>query len=216
MNTTTSETPPSFIAPEGAYTYLEEHKPLHLTVTNANASSFPTRTSSITIRFHAKSNTAGPGLTALLGGVKDSRAKDKEKEREKQLEKEREKEAAAAVNKDGGESHSSSENGFEERDATGDISAEATGTTPTDGRNASQYPPTTLFSPPIGTIGRNRSHSTRKMQNIRTTSSSFVTRLQTMEGLTKLLAQQVGDATFLFYNASKSFIWTQVGLKTKV
>ncbi|KIM23979.1 hypothetical protein M408DRAFT_27426 [Serendipita vermifera MAFF 305830] len=208
-----SETPPSFVAPEGAYNFLEEHKPQHLTVSGMNASSYPTRISSITIKFQAKANSTGPGLTALLGGVKDSRAKDKEKEREK----EREKEAvAAAVTKDGGESYSSSENGAEERDITGDFPAEGAANPSVSpesnlNRNGSQYPPpATLFSSPTSSnTGRKRSHSTRKMQNIRTTSSSFVTRMQTMEGLTKQLAQQVGDATFLFYNASKSFIWTQ-------
>lgn len=213
-----SDAPPTFVAPEGAYTFSEEHKPQHLTVSGMNASWYPTRISSITIKFQAKSNTTGPGLTALLGGVKDSRAKDKEKEREK----EREKEAAAAASKDGGESYSSSENGVEERDTTGDLLVEGAvnpSVSPESNltRNGSQFPPATLFqSPSGGTNGRKRSHSTRKMQNIRTTSSSFVTRLQTMEGLTKQLAQQVGDATFLFYNASKSFIWTQVGMKTKV
>ena len=56
----------------------------------------------------------------------------------------------------------------------------------------------------------------RPKHSIRTTSSSFVTRLQTAEGLTRTLANKQGDVTFMFYNALKSFFWTEVGVKAKV
>ena len=56
----------------------------------------------------------------------------------------------------------------------------------------------------------------RPKHSIRTTSSSFVTRLQTAEGLTRTLANKQGDVTFMFYNALKSFFWTEVGIKAKV
>ena len=56
----------------------------------------------------------------------------------------------------------------------------------------------------------------RPKHSIRTTSSSFVTRLQTAEGLTRTLGNKQGDVTFMFYNALKSFFWTEVGVKAKV
>lgn len=211
-----SETPPSFVAPEGSYTFLEEHKASTLSVSGINAAAYPTRISTITIRFHAKATGSGPGFTALLGGVnlKDARSKDKEKE------KEREKEA---INKEreGRDSYSSSDNGNEERDPNQEMPAVAgsnqdTAVNSTQGEsNGAQFTPPTLFTPAMPG-GRRKSQSARKMQSIRTTNSSFVTRLQSAEGLNKLMANQSGDTTFLFFNASKSFVWTQVGQKLKV
>lgn len=56
----------------------------------------------------------------------------------------------------------------------------------------------------------------RPKHNIRTTSSTFLTRVQSAEGLIKSLQTKQGEATYLFYNHVKSFIWTEVGTKTKV
>ena len=64
--------------------------------------------------------------------------------------------------------------------------------------------------------GAKRKTVSRPKHSIRTTSSSFVTRLQTAEGLTRTLANKQGDVTFMFYNALKSFFWTEVGVKAKV
>ncbi|KAF7980173.1 hypothetical protein HWV62_39647 [Athelia sp. TMB] len=51
----------------------------------------------------------------------------------------------------------------------------------------------------------------RPKHNIRTTSSTFIARLQSAEGLAKTLAGKHGDTTFLFYNSAKSLIWVDVG-----
>ena len=67
-----------------------------------------------------------------------------------------------------------------------------------------------------GPAGAKRKTISRPKHSIRTTSSSFVTRLQTAEGLTRTLANKQGDVTFMFYNALKSFFWTEVGVKAKV
>jgi len=67
-----------------------------------------------------------------------------------------------------------------------------------------------------GSGGAKRKTVSRPKHSIRTTSSSFVTRLQTAEGLTRTLANKQGDVTFMFYNALKSFFWTEVGVKAKV
>ncbi|KAF9019384.1 WD40 repeat-like protein [Hymenopellis radicata] len=55
----------------------------------------------------------------------------------------------------------------------------------------------------------------RPKQNIRTTSSTFITRIQTAEGSAKALNAKQGDTTFLFYNSGKSFLWVEVGSKSK-
>lgn len=217
-----TDAPAQFVAPEGAYTYLEEHKPQHLTVSGANAAQYPTRISTATIRFQTKASSATPGLTALLGGGKDTKAKEKERDKENLG-------TSTAENKDRDrESVSSSDNG-DDRDGAGDLnvplqdsgatnantSAGEAGTSSNNGgQQQPQFTPTALFLPALNGV-RRRNTSTRKMQNLRTTSSSFVTRLQTVEGLSKLIGHQSGDVTYLFYNASKSFIWTQAGLKLK-
>lgn len=208
-----SDPPHSFVAPEGSYTFLEEHKASTLIVSPLNAAAYPTRISTITIRFQAKTTTGpGPGLTALLGSVnlKDTRAKEKEKE------KEREKEAITKDrDREGRDSYSSSDNANEEATNQESVTQDtAVNSTTTEG-NGTQFAPPTLFTPATPR-GRRKSQSVRKMQSIRTTSSSFVTRLQTVEGLNKLMANQSGDATFLFFNASKNLVWTQVGQKMKV
>jgi hypothetical protein len=61
-----------------------------------------------------------------------------------------------------------------------------------------------------------RKNAARPKHNIRTTSSSFITRIQTAEGLTKTLQSKQGDATFLFYNQAKSYVWIEAGSKAKV
>src|SRR5258706_5572847 len=65
-------------------------------------------------------------------------------------------------------------------------------------------------------LSAKRKTVSRPKHSIRTTSSSFVTRLQTAEGLTRTLANKQGGVTFIFYNALKSFFWTEVGVKAKV
>lgn len=52
--------------------------------------------------------------------------------------------------------------------------------------------------------------------NIRTTTSSFVTRIQCIENLNRVIHNKQGDVTYLFYNYAKNFFWTEVGVKAKV
>ncbi|KAJ1309513.1 hypothetical protein OPQ81_006287 [Rhizoctonia solani] len=75
-----------------------------------------------------------------------------------------------------------------------------------------------LFSPTglkPGPLTPRKKSVARPKNSIKTTSSSFVTRLHTMEGLTKYLAAKSGDVTFMFYNAGKSFYWMDMSAKLK-
>ena len=63
-------------------------------------------------------------------------------------------------------------------------------------------------------VGKKKTVS-RPKHNIRTTSSTFITRLQSAEGLAKAMQTKQGDITFLFYNSTKSFLWVEVGSKSK-
>src|SRR6266404_1388169 len=60
----------TFVAPEGVYSVTENHKPIPITH-NVPAPLFPTRLSTITVRFPATKQPAMPGLGQLLGGGKD-------------------------------------------------------------------------------------------------------------------------------------------------
>ncbi|KAJ7723958.1 catabolite repression protein creC [Mycena maculata] len=74
-------------------------------------------------------------------------------------------------------------------------------------------PSTTLFAaPPAG--GKKKPFA-RPKHNIRTTSSTFITRIQNAEGFPRSLQSKQGDITFLFYNVAKSFIWIEAGAKAK-
>ncbi|KAB5595692.1 Catabolite repression protein creC [Ceratobasidium theobromae] len=79
-------------------------------------------------------------------------------------------------------------------------------------QQAALFSPTGLKPAPIP--GKRKSVS-RPKHSIKTTSSSFVTRLHTMEGLNKHLAAKNGDVTFMFYNAGKSFYWMDTTSKNK-
>ena len=56
----------------------------------------------------------------------------------------------------------------------------------------------------------------RPRHNIKNSSSTFITRIQTAEGLSKTLQSKQGDATFIFYNLAKCFVWVEAGAKSKV
>lgn len=71
-----------------------------------------------------------------------------------------------------------------------------------------------LFSGPGGAAKKKA--IARPKHNIRTTSSTFISRTQTAEGLAKILQSKQGDVTFLFYNYAKSFVWIEAGSKAKV
>ncbi|THH17520.1 hypothetical protein EW146_g3308 [Bondarzewia mesenterica] len=180
----------TFVAPEGVYSVTEDHKPIPITH-NAPTPLFPTRLSTIVVRFSSSKGAPSPGLTQLLGGSKDF-WKD-----------------MALSPKEDGLSVSS-----------GDTRDEGTSPDPSNAQES--LPPTPiatqdqhhgLFShPPAG----KKKSSSRPKHNMRTTSSTFITRLHSVEGLSKTLQSKQGDVTFLFYNSAKNFYWIETGSKSKV
>ncbi|KAG1855090.1 WD40-repeat-containing domain protein [Suillus tomentosus] len=198
------ESDSAFVAPEGVYSVTEEHKPLPVPIHSSTAAQpiYQTRLSSVTVRFPPK-HSVSPGLAQFLGAnlTKDLK-KDKEKEREK--EKEAVVKERPLLEERSMSSGSTPEDSFSSPDvvATPDLSAEP-----------QQYK---LFSHPSVSVGKKKSNISRPKHNMRTTSSTFITRLQSTEGLSKTLAAKQGDVTFLFYNTGKAFLWIEVGSKTKV
>ncbi|GLB34713.1 putative WD domain, G-beta repeat [Lyophyllum shimeji] len=181
----------TFVAPEGVYTVTDEHKPpLNLSVYGGPAV-YPTKVASVVIKFPATKQGGPSGFVQLLGGNKDTK-KDR---------------LSAPKEREDGASLSSSD--------TPDEGDQPTSTQEHGPANASvTQEPHTLFSPNPAAPGRKRPAS-RPKHNIRTTSSTFITRIQTAEGLTKTLQSKQGDTTFLFYNLAKSWLWVEAGSKAK-
>jgi hypothetical protein len=192
------ESESTFVAPEGVYSVTEEHKPSPLH-TNAvsNAPIYPTKVSSVVVQFPAHKHGNAPGFAQLLGG-------NKENKREKVQKPDK------GESKEDGISLSSS-------DKTDEANETHIPDPPTQEPGlASPSVPLgshTLFAPPAP--GKKK-HVSKPKHSIRTTSSTFITRLQSAEGLTKILQSKQGECTFLFYNLAKSFFWVEVGFKTKV
>ncbi|EIN07210.1 WD40 repeat-like protein [Punctularia strigosozonata HHB-11173 SS5] len=176
----------TFVAPEGVYSVTEEHKPTSHTI-NAVPTLYPTKLATAVVRFPA-AKSAAQGLAHLLGGGGN---RDRDGKKEKALRPE-----DASISSSDTEDSPSQSN----PDASTSISPEST--------------PQTLFSPSRPSTGRRRT-ATRPKHNMRTTSSTFITRLHTVEGLTRVLQSKSGDVTFLFYNSAKSFFWTEAGSKAK-
>ena len=177
----------TFVAPEGVYSLIEEQKPpvIHTPVTPAPNGPISARLSTVTVRFPTQ-KLQSQGLSSLLGGGKDGRLREKEKERDK-------------------ESISSSENSRD--DGTSDPQPESAILAQADNSIPKPtFPPPSLFSPAPSLPGKKKS---RPKHNIRTTSSTFVTRLHSAEGLNKTLQAKQGEAIFLFYSHSKSFFWSE-------
>lgn len=179
------------MAPEGVYSVTDEHKPLLASnqAALAGQSIYPTKVCSVVVRFTATKQGGAPGLAQLLGGNKEQRKGN----------------LITLKEREDGVSLSSSD-------------------TPDEGEQPSsstqEHPPAspsmphehhTLFSHSAS----KKKNAARPKHNIRTTSSSFITRIQTAEGLTKNLQAKQGDATFLFYNQAKSYVWAEAGSKTK-
>lgn len=181
----------TFVAPEGVYTVTEEHKPTVLPVHTINSvpQPYPTRVSSVLVRFPASKQGGAPGLAQLLGGGNREARKDKgSKERED------------------GISLSSSDTPDE-----GDI--------PQDNNNIPPSPTTTrephgIFS--HHPVAGKKKTAVRPKHNIRTSSSTFISRVQHAEGFPRVLQSKQGDTTFLFYNVAKTFLWIEAGSKSKV
>ena len=186
----------SFVAPEGMYSVLEEHKPPPLLAhVPSTFPVFPTKLSSVVVKFPTP-KTPSPGFTALLGG--GGKGKEIDRKEKKGL-------TANGAHED---SQSSSEQGEEISPDTGDLDREK--------ESSNIQPPPSLFSPGPDPGVSSRKSIRRPKHNMRTTSSSFVTRLQATENLNKQLSLKSGDVTFLFYNSVKSFSWTELGTKSKV
>ncbi|THU88588.1 WD40 repeat-like protein [Dendrothele bispora CBS 962.96] len=183
------ESQTAFVGPEGVYSIVEEHKPSVLQTHAANTSPiiYPTRVTTITVRFPPAKHGGTPGLAQFLGGSKDSK-KDK-----------------AASREQDGVSQTSSDTPDE-----GDtmINQDTVPGSPSVATN-------TLFSQSsMPNVGKKK-QSARPKQNIKTTSSTFITRIQTAEGYTRTMQSKQGDCTFLFYNQIKSFLWVEAGTNSK-
>jgi len=188
----------TFVAPEGVYSVTEEHKPTGQQTVNSVPILFPTRLSAVSVRYPANKSVNSPGLSQLLGA-----------NREKEVKKD--KVATNAKEREDGLSVSSSEDPDE---GSPDVSTapvpENIKTSPIIAHDS----PNTIFSHNQNGAGKKKS-AARPKHNMRTTSSTFITRLQNADNLHKGLQSRQGETTFLFYNSAKSFIWTEAGSKAK-
>ncbi|OCH86911.1 WD40 repeat-like protein [Obba rivulosa] len=190
----------TFVAPEGVYSVTEEHKPTALGQHTVNASPtlYPTKISTVTVRFPAN-KPATPGISQLLSG---SREKEAKKEKEK---------AAPSREREDGLSISSSDSAD---DPSPDVSSapgqESTLSTPP----VQHEQLNTIFSAHSSAAGKKKAMA-RPKHNMRTTSSTFITRLQNADNLNKGLHARHGEITFVFYNSAKCFVWTEAGSKIK-
>ncbi|PFH54182.1 hypothetical protein AMATHDRAFT_465 [Amanita thiersii Skay4041] len=180
----------TFVAPEGVYTVTEEHKTTNAQnqAVSAGPLLYPTKVSTLLVRYPPTRQSGAPAAFAqLLGGNKDPK-KDK---LDKSL---KEKEDGVSLSSsDSPEDHASSTQ---------------------ENPISSSSPEThTLFAHPQGP-SKKRSNA-RPRHNIKTSSSTFITRVQTAEGLTKILQAKQGDTSFLFYNVAKSYLWVEAGSKAK-
>ena len=186
----------TFVAREGVYSLTEDHKSIPVAHT-APHPLYPTRLSTITVRFPATKQPAIQGLGQLLGGGKDFW-------KEKGL-------APTPPAKDDGGSSVLSGDTLEDvtsPDVGGSQDATTTSTSivmPDQNHG--------LFGPPAG--GRRRALS-RPKHNMRTTSSTFIARLLHVDGLAKVLQAKQGEVTYMFYNSAKSFYWVEAGVQAKV
>ena len=183
----------TFVAPEGVYSVTDEHKQTQAQNYSMNIGTpvYPSRVSSVIVRFPVPKQGNAPGFAQLLGGGGKSEPK---KDRVVNL---RDREDGVSL---------SSSDTPDEGDPQPPASQELT-------TGSSTYEPHTLFSHPATS---KKKTAARPKHNIRTTSSTFITRIHTAEGLSKTLQSKQGDVTFLFYNLAKSFAWVEAGSKSKV
>lgn len=184
----------TFVSPEGVYSLTEEYKPPPIHAATAGAAAlFHSKLTSITVRFPAPKVGGGQGLTALLGGGKEKASKEKEKDKKK--------------GEESGEESDHDTPPGEDADLGGSADD-------VQQQQAALFSPTGLKAGALP--GGKRKSVSRPKHSIKTTSSSFVTRLHTMEGLSKHLAAKSGDVVFMFHNAGKSFYWMDGSSKVKV
>ena len=214
----------TFVAPEGVYSVIEEHRPStvnpHLANTNVPPPSYPTKLSTILIRYPAHNKASGSqALAQLLGGGKEKDAKkDKDKGKTDDASKDKDNHLKPpARDREDGVSLSSSDTQDDVGNGSPDLSAGSPPVPEVPNTPAHEHLNTifSTHSPSNPTSGKKKA-STRPKHSIRTTSSTFVSRVQTAEGLAKHLQSRQGEVTYVFYNHLKSFIWTEVGSKVKV
>lgn len=209
----------TFVAPEGVYSVIEEHR---ASTFNPNAlnpnppSAYPTKLSTILIRYPAHNKASGSqALAQLLGGGKEKDAKkDKGKANDAGKDTDNHLKPPAREREDG-VSLSSSDTQDDAGNASQDHSA-GSPPLPEASNNPAQEHLNTIFSQsPSNATGSKKKASSRPKHSIRTTSSTFISRIQTAEGLGKHLQSRQGEITYVFYNHLKSFGWTEVGNKVK-
>lgn len=194
----------AFVAPEGVYSVTEEHKSPIVPAPSSTTQSYPTRLSTVTVHFNHLKHASSPGLAQLLGANlnKDMR-RDKEREKEKDRDKEKQQLDDRSL---------SSSDTPDDNLIPPDVTSPQT-TTAQDLTMCQEHHK--LFAQP-SVSGKKKSSSSRPKHNMRTTSSTFITRMQSVEGLSKILASKQGEVTFMFYNSGKTFLWYEVGTKAKV
>ena len=181
----------TFVAPEGVYSITDEHKPNQAQSIAASAGPqlYPAKISTVVIRYPQAKQGGTQGLAQLLGGGKSEPKKEK-----------------AAKERDDGVSLSSGDTPED---------SEQPASSSQENVNASVAPePHTLFS--AQPAGGKKKTVIRPKHNLKTTSSTFITRVQNAEGMTKTLQSKTGDVTFFFYNMARSFVWIEAGSKAKV
>jgi len=212
----------AFVAPEGVYSVIEEHRPSatnpHVNNTNVPPASYPTKLSTVLIKYPAHNKASGSQAFAqLLGGGKE---KDAKKEKSKTDDAGKDKDnylKPPAREREDGASLSSSDTQDDAGNVSPDLSAGGPPVSEVANTPTHEHP-NTIFSThsPTNTAGGKKKASTRPKHSIRTTSSTFVSRVQTTEGLAKHLQSRQGEVTYVFYNHLKSFIWIEAGSKVKV
>ncbi|KAJ3529971.1 hypothetical protein NM688_g7778 [Phlebia brevispora] len=200
----------TFVAPEGVYSVTEEHKHglMGMHTVNPSNLTYPTKLKTVAVRFFPSKAPNSQVLSQLLGG---GREKDSKKERER--EKEREKERERAKERDDGLSVSSSETPEEIPSPDASTFSPSPESAPTPSLPHEQL--NNIFSPNLSHSGGKKKSAARPKHNMRTTSSTFITRLQNVDNLNRMLQAKQGETTFLFYNSGKSYIWTEAGTKAK-
>ncbi|OBZ65689.1 putative catabolite repression protein creC [Grifola frondosa] len=189
----------TFVAPEGVYSVTEEHKPTLLAQHTASTAPvlYPTKVSTVSVRFHAAKSGNSPGLSQLLGGNREEYKKEK----------------VVAKDREDGLSVSSSDTpdeGNPSPDASSTPAPDSVISTPTLPHEQLNH----LFSHTPAGLGKKKT-AARPKRNMRTTSSTFITRLQNADNLSKILQSKQGETVFLFYNSAKCFVWTEAGAKAK-
>ncbi|KIK58319.1 hypothetical protein GYMLUDRAFT_45534 [Collybiopsis luxurians FD-317 M1] len=184
------ESETTFVAPEGVYTVIEEHKPSVLQTHAANTSplSFPARVSVITVKYPAGKDkgSGGQSFAQLLGGNNSKKEKEK-----------------AAKEKEDGTSLSSSD----QDEQNDDFAAPSSPTAHTT--------PTPIFSHASKKKPSTPTKWSKPKNNMKTTSSTFITRTQNAEGFPRILKDREGDVTFFFYNQVKTVLWVEAGSKAR-